>query len=62
MKFIHSVNDQLHMIEKDTCEMFQIYFYINLFNPLDSSSILNQKNVNKRTIEKLLNEILPTGK
>ena len=47
MKFNHSVNDQLHMIGKDTCGMFQIYFYVNLFNPLDNTSILNQRNVNK---------------
>ena len=40
--------------------MYQIYFYINLFNPLDISSILSEKNLNKRTIEKLLNEILST--
>ena len=32
------------MIEKDTCEMYQIYFYVNLFNPLENSDILNKKN------------------
>ena len=37
--------------------MYQIYFYINLFNPLDNSSILSEKNLNKRTIKKLPNEI-----
>ena len=42
--------------------MYQIYFYFNLFNPLDNSSILSEKNLNKRTIEKLLNEILLTDR
>ena len=37
--------------------MYQIYFYINLFNPLDNSSILSEKNLNKRAIKKLPNEI-----
>ena len=45
------------MIEKETCALCQIYFYINPFNPLDNSSILSEKNLNKRTIEKLLIEI-----
>ena len=41
------------MNENDTCGMYQTYFYINLFNPL-----ISEKNLNKRTNEKLLNEIL----
>ena len=49
---VHLVDDQLQMIEKDTCGMYQIYFYINLFNPLDNSNILSEKNLNKRTIER----------
>ena len=52
---VHSVDEKLQMIEKDTCGMRQIYFYVNLFNPLDNRSILSGKNLNKRTIEKLLN-------
>ena len=51
---IHLVDYQLQMIEKDTCGMYQIYFYVNLFNLLDKNSILNEKNLNKRMIEKLL--------
>ena len=42
--------------------MFQIYFNVNLFNPLDNSSILSEKNLNKRMIEKLLKEILSTNR
>ena len=59
---VHLVNDQLQMIEKDKCGMYQIYCNINLFNPLDNSSILSKKTLNKRTIEKLPNEILSIDK
>ena len=54
---VHLVNDQLQMTEKDTCGIYQIYFYVNLFNPLENSSILNEKTLNRKTIEKMLNEI-----
>ena len=37
--------------------MFQIYFYVNLFRPLEKSHIINNKRLNKKTIETLLNEI-----
>ena len=42
--------------------MYQIYFYVNLFNPLENSSIISKKILNKRTIKKLLNEILSTDR
>ena len=59
---VHLVDNRLQMIEKDTCGMYQIYFYVNLFNPLENSSIINEKILNKQTNEKLLNEILSTDK
>ena len=31
--------------------MYQIYFYVNLFNPLENSSIISQESLNKRTIK-----------
>ena len=40
---IHLVDDQLHVIEKDTCGMYQIIFYVNLLNPLENSSILKKQ-------------------
>ena len=49
------VDDQLQMIEKDTCGMYQLYFYVNLFNPLEDGSFVNEKSLSKQTIEKLLN-------
>ena len=54
---VHLVDDQLQKIETDTCGMFQLYFYFNLFMPFENSSIINDKKLSKSTIEKLLNEI-----
>ena len=54
---VHLIDDQLQKIEKDTCGMFQLYFYFNLFMPFENSSIINDKKLSKSTIEKLLNEI-----
>ena len=59
---IHLVDDQLQMLEKDTYGMHQIYFNVNLFNTLENSSIINNNILNKRTTEKLLNEILSTDR
>ena len=42
--------------------MYQIYFYVNLFKPLENSTIINKKILNKRTIEKFLNEVLSTDR
>ena len=44
---VHLVDNQLQMIERDTCGMYQIYFYVNLFNPLEDSSIISKKSLNK---------------
>ena len=54
---IHSVDDQLQNLETDTCGIFQLYFYFNLFVPFENSSIIEDNELSKRTIEKLLNEI-----
>ena len=55
---LHFVDDQQQMSEKDTCRMYQLYFYVNLFNPLEDSSIINEKSLSEKATEKLLNEIL----
>ena len=44
-------------IDTDTCGMFQLYFYYNLFVPYENSSIVEDKKLTKRTVEKILNEI-----
>ena len=59
---LHFIDDQLQMIEKDMCATYQLYFYVYLFIILEDSRIINEKNLTKQTIEKLLNEILTTDR
>ena len=54
---IYMVDDQLQNIKTDTCGLFQLYFYINLFLPKEKSQIIKNKTLNLQTIRKLLNEI-----
>ena len=54
---VHLVGDQLQRNDTDTCGMFQLYFYMNLFIPVDGSSIILDKTLSKSTIEKLMNGI-----
>ena len=54
---VHSVDDQLQKLETDTCGIFQLYFYFNLFMPFEDSLVLKDAKLSKRTVEKLLNEI-----
>ena len=54
---VYSVDHQLQKLEADTCGIFQLYFYFNLFVPYENSSVLGDSKLTKRTVEKLLNEI-----
>ena len=54
---IHLVDDQLQQLETDTCGISQLYFYVNLFMPMEGSTIIGNKTLSKSTLEKLLNEI-----
>ena len=54
---VFSLDNQLQKIDTDTCGIFQIYFYYNLFNLFSDSSIIKHKVLTKHTIENLLNEI-----
>ena len=54
---VHAVDDQLQAIYSDTCGIFQLYFYYNLFVPYENSSIVEDKKLTKKTVEKILNEI-----
>ena len=54
---VFCVDDQLQRIDTDTCGIFQIYFYYNLFNPLSESQVIKHKLLTKHTIESLLNEV-----
>ena len=59
---VHLVDDQLLKIDTDTCGIFQFYFYVNLFTPVDGSSIIHDKTLSKSTLEKLLNKIFSLDK
>ena len=51
------LDNQLQDSNSDMCVFFQFYFYTNLFTHSPDSQILSEDKLNKRTIEKLLNEI-----
>ena len=59
---VFAVDDQLQELDSDTCGIFQLYFYTNLFAPLEESKIINDNKLSKTTIEKLLNEIFSLNK
>ena len=59
---VHFVDNQLQKTETDTCGIFQLYFYVRLFNPVENSQIINDKTLTKKTIENLFNEISTTDK
>ena len=59
---VFAVDDQLQELNSDTCGIFQLYFYTNLFTPLEGSKIINDNKLSKTTIEKLLNEIFSLNK
>ena len=56
---LYLVDDQLQKLTSDTCDIFQLYFYKNLFDPLakTKSQIINDKKLTRNTISKLLNEL-----
>ena len=51
------VEDRVQDLNSVTCGIFQMNFYDNLFNPNKNSKIQNEKRINKKTIETLLNEL-----
>ena len=51
------VDDQLQELTSDTCGMFRLYFCKNLFDPLHNSNIVNDHQLTKDTVLKLLNEL-----
>ena len=55
-------DDTLQMAKKDTCGMFQLYFYANWFNSHESGTIIYAEKLKKKTIEVLLNEKLSTNR
>ena len=54
------LDDQLQELTTDTCGMFQLYFYKNLFDPVSDSKIIDDEFLTKKTAT-LLNEIFSTN-
>ena len=50
---IYMVDDQLQNIKTDTCGLFQLYFYANLFLPKELSQIVKNKTLNLQTDQKI---------
>ena len=47
-------------LSSSICGLFQLYFYKNIFDPEEKSKIINHENLNKRTLEAILNGIFTT--
>ena len=45
---VHFVDDQLQKTETDTCGVFQLYFFVNLFNPDENGAIIEDKILTKK--------------
>ena len=54
---IWMVEDRIQDLDSITCEIFQLYFYENMFNPNQNSKIENHTKFKKSTVESLLNEL-----
>ena len=59
---VRFVVNQLQKTETNTCGVFQLYFFVNLFSPDENSVIIEDKILTQKTIEKLLHEIFSTNK
>ena len=51
------LEDRVQDLNSVTCGIFEIYFYDNLFKSEKNSKIKDEKRLNRRTIETLLNEL-----
>ena len=56
------LDDQLQELTTDTCDIFQLYFYRNLFEPSADSKLINDEFLTEQTVATLLNEIFSTDK
>ena len=54
---VFMVDDPLQHEQTDTCGIFQLYFYTNLFLPQENSKIIKNRQITMRTIVTLLNEL-----
>ena len=56
------VDDCLQQLDTDTCGIFQLYFYTNLFLPNYKSKIMSNKKLTIKTITTLLNDLFALEK
>ena len=56
------VNDELQELYTETCGVFQLYFYKNLFDPYKNNKILLDKHLTKKAVKTLLNKIFSKDK
>ena len=54
---VFMVDDLLQDEKSDTCGIFQLYFYTNLFLPREDSKIITNRKITLKTIVTFLNEI-----
>ena len=50
------VEHAVQELTSSTCDLFQLYFYKNIFDPEEKSKIMNHETLNKKTIEVILIE------
>ena len=56
------MDDQLLELTIDTCGIFQLYFYKNLFHPVRDSKIIDNEFLTEKTVATLFNEIFSKNK
>ena len=49
--------DRVQSLNSVNCDIFQLYFYDNLFNLNENSKVQDKPRLNKKKIETLLNEL-----
>ena len=52
------LKNQIQDLVSPNCGQFQLQFYKNLFDPDEKSKIVSHGNLNKSTLETIINEIL----
>ena len=45
---VHFGDDQLQKTETNTCRVFQLFFFVNLFNPDENSVLIEDKILTKK--------------
>ena len=58
-----TVDDNLQYFSTDYCGVFQLYFYLNLFEPLNTSTVAKKstKKLDIKLIGELFNKLFNTG-